>query len=418
MDKPKKIKCLFYGYNGENNTGAESRLVTIIEDIKETIGKEYELSLAAIVIDEKNVRRYVNDKNVRMIEFGTSWPLGIKWIPKFLREMIFPNDILIIVEGSAFTEHFSPFMLYSNLFAIVMAKLVKCKVVAYAVDCGELSPFNQRIVAKVGNLVDLFITRTYDAKEKLIKYGVKKEIFVNTDTAFQYTPPDEEYIKNIFKKLEIENSSICIGICPKEFFWWPVTIKLFGKKEDLYRYPYYHTWGKGAKEESMRVKKDFARYADFCAEKFNANILIIAMERMDLPPSKDIYNLMKYKERARVISSNEYNLKDISGILSKLDFLVSTRYHACVLSMVSSIPMIAVSHDVRLYSLFKEAEMMEYYIEHNVKNLYDVLLEKTDTLFKNKNFLKEKIKKEYQKFYQRCLNNRKVFKEWFERTFK
>jgi polysaccharide pyruvyl transferase WcaK-like protein len=418
MRKRKKIKCLFYGYNGENNTGAESRLVTIIEDIKETIGKEFELDLAAIVIDEKNVRRYIPDRNIRMIEFGTSWPLGIKWIPKFLKEMIFPNDILIIVEGSAFTEHFSPFMLYSNLFAILMAKLVGCKVVCYAVDCGELSPFNQKITAKIGKLVDLFITRTYDAKEKLIKYGLKKEIYVNTDTAFQYIPPPDEYIEDVLKKINIENTKKIIGICPKEFFWWPVTIKLFGKKEDLYRYPYYHTWPKGAKEKSLRVKKDFAKYADFCVEKFDVDVLIIAMEKMDLPPSLDIYNLMNYKNRARVISSNEYNLKDISGLLSKIDFLVSTRYHACVLSMVSSIPMIAVSHDVRLYSLFKETRIMDYYIEYNVENLYEILLEKTQKLIENKSILKEKIKEEYKKFLERCLNNRKVFKEWFVKNFK
>lgn len=412
-----RIKCLLYGYNGENNTGAESRLVTIIEDVKETLKQEIELDLAAIVIDEKNVRRYVKDENIRMIEFGTSWPLGLKWIPKFLREMIFPNDILIIVEGSAFTDHFSPFMLYSNLFTTLMAKLVKCKVVAYAVDCGELTPFNQKITGKIGNLVDLFITRTYDAKDKLRKYGVNKEIYVNTDTAFQYRPPSDEYIQNLLRRLNIDSSKPLIGLCPKEFFWWPVTIRLWGNKEDLYHYPYYHTWAEDAKENSIRVKKDFARYADFCAEKFGANILIIAMERMDFPPSRNIHQLMRYKDRARVISSNDYNLEDISGLLSKLKFLVSTRYHACVLSMVSSIPMVAVSHDVRLLSLFKESEIMDYYIDHKVQDLYGTLLSKTNMLIENESWFREKISTEYKKFLDRCIMNRKIFKEWFDKTF-
>jgi hypothetical protein len=61
---------------------------------------------------------------------------------------------------------------------------------------------------------------------------------------------------------------------------------------------------------------------------------------------------------------------------------------------------------------------MDYYIEYNVENLYEILLEKTQKLIENKSILKEKIKEEYKKFLERCLNNRKVFKEWFVKNFK
>jgi polysaccharide pyruvyl transferase WcaK-like protein len=167
----------------------------------------------------------------------------------------------------------------------------------------------------------------------------------------------------------------------------------------------------------MRVKKEFAKYADYCIEKLNCNVLIFCMERMDYPPSKDIYNLMKHKEKARLIPSNDYNLEDISGLLSKLKFLVSTRYHACVLSMCSSIPMITVSHDIRCESLFKETEIMEYYIPHDTNNLYDVLVDKTNLLLKNENKIKDKIKNAYPMFLERCMQNRKILKDWFEKVF-
>jgi polysaccharide pyruvyl transferase WcaK-like protein len=141
------------------------------------------------------------------------------------------------------------------------------------------------------------------------------------------------------------------------------------------------------------------------------------MERMDYPPTKDIYDMMKYKDRARIISSNEYNLEDISGLLSQLKFLVSTRYHACVLSMVSSIPMIGVSSDVRIEGIFKELQIMDYYIDYLTENIYEVLVEKTEKILQQEKEIKEKIKNEYPKFLERALLNRKIFKEWFLKTY-
>ena len=412
-----KVRVLLFGYNGENNTGSESRLVTIVEDIRKTLGEYGELELVAIALSEENVRRYLKDPKVRIIELGTSWPIGVKWIPKVLGLVFARYDLLILVEGSTFTDHFSSFLLYSYLFGTLLAKPVDCKVVAYAVDCGDLKPLNQKFTKWIANKMDLLIARSYDARDKLKRYGVTKEVFVTTDTAFQYKPPGEDYTNDLLRKLNLDPKRPLIGFAPKEFFWWPVTIRFFGPKEDLYRYPYYHTWGRKDRENSEKVKKEFAKYADYCIKEHNANLLIFCMERMDYPPSKDVYELMEYKDRARLIPSNDYNLKDITGLLSKLKFLTSTRYHACVLSMVSSIPMISVSHDVRCESLFKETEIMEYYIPHSTENLYQTMVEKTKLLVKNEEEVKTKVKSAYPKFLDRCLQNRQLLKGWFEKTF-
>ncbi len=410
-----KLKVLLFGYNGENNTGSESRLVTILEDVRQTLGKKFELDIQSVVIEEKNVRRYLPDQDVEMVELGTSWPLGIRWIPRVLKLVFKRNNLMFLVEGSTFTDHFSSFLLYSYLFATLLCRLVKCKVIAYAVDTGNLKPFNQRLTRWVANKMDLIITRSYDAKEKLIEYGVKKEIFVTTDTAFQYKPPSDEYIQNLLSKLKLDKKRPLIGIAPKEFFWWPVTIRPWGKKEDLYRYPYYHTWAPGSKEKSEKVKCEFAKFADYCVEKFDANILFFCMERMDFLPSKDIYEKMKNKLNAKLIPSNDFDLKDISGLLSKLKFLISTRYHACVLSVCSFIPMIAVSHDVRCDSLFKELDIYDFYIPHDSPNLFNLLLEKVNLLSEKENEVKEKIKSAFPSFLDRCYQNRKILMDWFER---
>ncbi len=55
--RKRKIKFLFGGYSGENNTGAESRLVTIIQDIKETFQNDYDLRLTMGTLSLKNTSK-------------------------------------------------------------------------------------------------------------------------------------------------------------------------------------------------------------------------------------------------------------------------------------------------------------------------------------------------------------------------
>ena len=62
----KKIKALLMGYNGENNTGAESRLVTIARDVREVFSGQ-NLELEAVVLTAANARRYLKDPEVKMV---------------------------------------------------------------------------------------------------------------------------------------------------------------------------------------------------------------------------------------------------------------------------------------------------------------------------------------------------------------
>lgn len=411
--KMKKIKCLLLGYLGNNNTGCESRLLTIAEDIRQTVGTRVEMTAA--VTRKKTVLRYINSEvmksdDIKLVEYSHFYFFDLfRIIPKY--------DLLVLVEAATFTDHFSDFLLYEFLWASLIAKLFRKKIVAYAVDCGPLKPFNQKLVKLFANKIDLLITRTMDAKEKLKNFGVTNEIIVTTDTAFQYKLPKEAYTEKLLKKLEINPGKPLIGLAPKEFFLYPITLKLFGRKENLFKYPYYHNLGKENKKKSKYIIEIFARYADYCIETYNANILIFAMEHVDFRTSKNIYDLMQHKDCAKLVSADEYTADDIICLLSKLKFLVSTRYHACVFSMQSSIPMIAISHDMRCESLFKELGMSKFYIAHTIPNLYDTVVERTRELVKNESQIKNIISNSFPEFLNRCLYNRVVFKSWFNKIF-
>jgi len=420
-----KLSVICFGYNGANNTGSEAKLLTTLADIKELLGNRLE-ALAVLTLNAKNQKRYLKDKHpdAEIIEVGPS--IAIKnpgFIYRIYRK---PFDLLFLSEGSTFIDHFSSLFIWAFLGAADFHKRRGNPVIAYSNDCGHLKPFNQKQLRKVLNKVDLILLRNPDAAERFKEYGVTRPIHVTADGAYLYPLPTLEYRKNVLKKLELDfEKRPIIGIAPKEFFWWPIKFKPFGPKEDLYIYPFYHSWQKGGKQSSQRYVEQSARHADWCVETFNADIAIISMEHMDFPPSKRIYDAMKHKDRARLVSSDEYVVDDIISVLAALKFLITTRYHACVLSSCSSVPMIAVSSDTRCEAVFRELGTMDLYVDYVkhpnptpvVTNLDETLIEMTKVLAKREAELKKRIADAHVNFVKRAAQNKVILKKWLEETY-
>lgn len=422
-DEKKKVRIITFGYNGENNTGSEAKLLTTITDLKETIGDRIG-EITCMTLTEELQRRYITDSNIKIMEIGSPKSIVVGPLKNILGK---PRDIIMLSEGSTFIDHFGSLFMWMFCLTALFGKLRGEKVVAYANDCGHLKPINQRLLRWTLNKVDLIMLRNPDAAARMKEFGVTKEIHVTADGAYQYPLPPKDYRDAVFKKLNLDpEKKPVIGIAPKEFFWWPIKYKPYGRKEDLYRIVFYHTWPKGGREWGKRYIEDSARYADYCVETYGANIALIAMERMDYPPAKQIYDAMKHKDEARIVASNDYIVDDIISVLSGLKFQVTTRYHTTVLGSCSAIPMIAISSDTRCEAVFRELGMMDLYIDYvehahpvppHVENLYQTLVEKTEMLVSKEKELRDRIAKGHEMFLKRCMQNRVIFKKWFDENF-
>ena len=235
-------KVLLMGYNGANNTGSETRLISIIEDVRRVLGSEVCITIPTL--NEKNLRRYIKEES----------NLIIAPVPSIyffaLRKLVKEQDLILLVEGSCYMDTWTSALLWAFLWTTRVANSHNIPCLAYAVDAGDLSPLNKFLVKREASKTDLIITRTSYARDKLLKMGVTAPIMHTADSAFTFQTETED--RNILKKIwENENlpepERSIVGLAIIDFYLWPVVIRPWGRKRNLYKWPYYFSRSKDTK---------------------------------------------------------------------------------------------------------------------------------------------------------------------------
>jgi len=382
------LKVLLVGYNGANNTGSEARLITIIEDLRQVLGPEVQITVPTL--NEENLRRYLDEDDY----------LHIAPIPSIfffaIRKLVKDHDLILLVEGSCYMDTWTSALLWAFLWTTKCAHDFGKPCVAYAVDAGELSSLNQYLVKREASKTDLIITRTNQATQRLESIGVTAPIKTTADTAFNFheDPADHDLMKTMWS----ESPCGVVGLAIVDFSLWPVVIRPWGRKEDLYKWPYYFSRSKKRNEARKRLIEGWSRIADQVILEQGKNIILFCMEELDEPLARDIHEKMEYKDRCRIISSRVFNASQMTSLLGQLDLLVTSRYHAAVLSLRSGVPQIAVGHDPRLDSIYQDLGLYEdYFISHCKPNLWKDLAEKILLLLEDHDLQKAHLEQGYEK---------------------
>lgn len=399
-------KVLLMGYNGANNTGSEARLLAIIGEVRDVMGPEVEITIPTICAE--NLRRYVKEKhNLKIIEYPTVYFLALY---RLVRE----HDLILLTEGSCYMDTWSSCLLWAWLWVTGCASRKGKLVVAYAVDSGYLSPFNQKLVRRIASKTDLIITRTRAAAERLRTWKVKAPISATADSAFGYLPDpaDRDFLKESWPAA----ASGVIGIAAVDFFLWPVVFRPFGRAKNCYRWPYYYSDSHQRRSARKSLAEKYARFADRMIEEYGSPIALICMEQLDEPLAEMIRSSMYNKEQVRIFSSRECNTSRMTSILRSLDLLVTSRYHAGVLSLDAAVPQIAIGHDQRLRDLYLELEIFdEYFLEYTSPQLFQMLEERAEKLMKDPESQRGVLRKNSQEQHQWAKENPVLLKRLLNR---
>ena len=130
---------------------------------------------------------------------------------------------------------------------------------------------------------------------------------------------------------------------------------------------------------------------------------------------------MKHSQNARIFSSSEFNASQMTEILRNLDLLVTTRYHAAVLSLEALVPQIAVGHDPRLKGLYKDLKMNnDYLIDYMYRKnsglkIWSQLSRLVDELLKSPETTNEKLKRGFKEHLARSNKNHIILEEFINK---
>ena len=347
MDEP---RILLIGYSGANNTGAEALLLADIADIRAVFGN---VSITVPALDPDQLRRYVGGfPNVRIEPLPT---LFFRAVHRLTRK----HDLVMLVEGSAYMDTWTSALLWYFLWATRCAAADDVPCLAYAVDAGRLSPRNVRLVRRYASRTDLIVTRSAAAADRLRSWDVRAPIEVTADNAFTFAPRPEdlEWLAAAWP----DAGPAPVGIAAVDFSRWPVVVRPFGREEDRYRWPDSYSSSPARRRTSEHLAEGYARIADAVIEH-GRSVALIGMEQLDEPLATAIRARMRNPERARVFSSRQIDASRMTVLLRSIGALMTSRYHAAILSMAAGVPMVAVGHDLRLRTLFDEIGCSEYFV--------------------------------------------------------
>ncbi len=404
IDRQDGLRVLMLGYNGANNTGAEALLLADIEDVRAVLGPQARITIPSL--NPANLRRYVKETPNLRIEFMPT--IYFATMQRLVRE----NDLVMLVEGSTYMDTWSSAMLWVYLWTTHCAHRMGKPCLAYAVDAGELrSAFNRRLMRTQASKTSLIITRAAAAAERLRAFGVTAPLEVTADNAFNFLPDPAD--SGLLVREWPEAGPHVAGMALVDFYQWPVTIKPWGRREDCYKWPYYFTRTPERLQATDDLARSYARLADTLITEHGKAVALIGMEGLDEAMLDRVFRHIQYKERARIFPSRLYNASQMVSILRSLDLLLTSRYHACVLSLAAGIPQVAIGHDLRLKTIYSELGLYDqYFVEPNGYDLYESLRARVVRLLSEPDSIKDALEQGYKIHKRDAQRNRALLSEF------
>ena len=398
-------KVLLVGYNGANNTGAEALLLSDIADLRAVLGENALITIPSL--NMANLRRYVKEgPNLRVVPFPTINLLGF-------RDLVREHDLIMLVEGSTYMDTWTSAMLWAYLWTTKCADDMGKPCLAYAVDAGNLSDFNRRLVRREASKTDLIITRAQAAADRLRTCGVTAPIETTADNAFTFRPDDRD--EGWVERTWPEGAAGAVGLAVVNFYLWPVVMRPWGRPEDCYKWPYYYSDSPERRQATEALVDGYAALADCLVTEHGKTVALICMEQLDEPLARKIHQRMAHAGRARIFSSREYNASQMTVLLRSLEFLITSRYHACVLSLAAQVPQVAVGHDLRLKTIYDELGFRDqFFVDPQMPEVCKAVKARVEKLLADPALEREALRRGYEEHRAQAQRNRALLRTFVQ----
>ena len=346
----------------------------------------------------ENLRRYVQEGPTLKIV-----PIPILYF-KALRKLVKETDVVMLVEGSTYMDTWGSVLLWAFLWSTLCAARLGKRCVAYAVDAGSLSRLNRWLVRRIASRTGLIVTRNRAAADRLSSYGVSAPIEATADNAFTYRtrPEDARWPE---RGWPLARSGM-VGLAVVDFNLFPVVMRPWGRKQDCYKWPYYFSRSARRRRASEELAAGYAAAADRIIEKHGAPVALICMEEVDERLAVSVRDRMAHQDMVRVYSSRQYNASQMTVLLRSLRLLVTSRYHAAVLSLGARVPQVAVGHDLRLRTLYGDLGLFQdFFIDPRAPRMLERLDGRIDLLMRDPGQVSAALETGHREHLGRAMRN-------------
>lgn len=387
-------RVLVIGYSGANNTGAEALLLADMEDLRAVLGPHAAVTVPSLNV--RNLRRYLAE--------GPG--LSIVRIPSifFFRvwRLMKAHDALVLVEGSTFMDTWGSALLWYFLWAAWCARRQGKPCLAYAVDAGDLCRRNRALTRRVASGMDGIVVRARAAADRLHACGVTAPIDVTADNALTFVPDGSQ-----------AGAAGAIGLAVVNFHLFPVRLRPFARRRDVYRWPYAFSRSRERTRAAETLAATYAELADWIVEGLRKPVVLLCMEELDESFAEAVRARMRHGEGVPIFSSREYNASQMTALVRGLDLLVTSRYHAAVLSLEAAVPQTAVGHDSRLRALYSELGMADLFVEPHAPDLLSRLQGHIRRLLADPGAARETLRRGHADLIARARRNREHLRAFF-----
>jgi polysaccharide pyruvyl transferase WcaK-like protein len=411
--KGEKLKILLVGYNGKRNTGADVRVCEMVKQYYRILGEE-NIEISVMTLDTEMTEVYFQPPT-NQIQFSTIFF-------KDLLDACDTHHMAVLCEGSTLKSKFANALtLFFCEAAGVMKKQGK-PCFAYGSEAGDMDPFVKKLASDLCSET-YFIART-EASLDIVK-GMGLKGHMGTDTAWTFTPAPPEWAEKELKdKTGWDGKKPVLGVAIINPFWWPVSPSLTRLAEATVKKDWdYHMEKYYFFSDSPERRAAFEAYVkalsgaanEFC-KSHDAHVVAIGMEALDLDACEKFCS--QIDGPTGYFSSKFYDGFQMGSVLHKLSLLVTSRYHARVLSSTGGVPSIAVSMDERLYNIFNECgHIDDYYLKTDDPKLREKLSATMDRCWDNREQVTEQIECSIPGYLRTMSDMGKFFRGWLEEQF-
>lgn len=353
-ERGKKLRILLVGYNGVKNTGSDVRVAGIVEQLEDLLGIE-NIEITLLTQNTENLKVYYGG---RILLQHTSSIYFTDVLRACSR-----NHLVILCEGSTLKSKFANAL---TLFFCEAAGIMKAQgkpSIAYGSEAGYMDRFVERAAKDLCSKT-YFIARTESSLEIIKELGMAGHL--GTDTAWKFhSLSKKDWVMDKLRATGWDGKKPVLGVAVINPFWWPVKPSLFklvkafitGDWAFHYQKWYFYSWSDKRRELFENYIAAISGAINEYVKNNDVQVVIIGMEMLD---EDACYALKKcLKQEAVVFPARDYDGYELAQLLRSLSVLVTSRYHARVLSMENYVPTVAVSMDERLDNILGELGQSE-----------------------------------------------------------